>query len=130
MWESAPAGLVFPAAHRKGESVFPIRGPSEVPESAYIDRTGTAASLRPEFCTELANRARAAGAGVLLAHTHVGDRPLEGFSYIDDQGEVSLAEYFGRRLGATANFAAVFTADNVHVRALGRGATHRVALVG
>jgi molybdopterin/thiamine biosynthesis adenylyltransferase len=112
------------------ESVFTVRGLSEVPERAYIERTGSAASLRPEFCTELANRARAAGAGVLLAHTHTGTTPLEGFSCIDDNGEVPLAEYFGRRLGSDTNFTAVFTAGNVHARLLGVGTTHGVALVG
>ena len=128
--ETCAAGLVFPAAARSGEPIFTVRELWELPDQAYTERTATAASLRPEFCTQLANRARAAGAGVLLAHTHLGDRPLQGFSSIDDQGEVPLAGYFGGRLGARANFAAVFTADNVHARVLGVGAAHNVALVG
>ena len=101
-----------------------------MPEHAYLKRTGTAACLRPEFCTELANQARAASAGVFIAHTHVGRNPLEGFSWIDDQGEVALAEYFDGRLGTGINFAAVFTAENVHVRSLGVGGVHETVLVG
>jgi molybdopterin-synthase adenylyltransferase len=128
--ETCAAGLVFPAAARGGEPTFTVRELWELPDQAYTERSATAASLRPEFCTQLANRARAADAGVLLVHTHLGDRPLEGFSSIDDQGEVPLAGYFGGRLGARANFAAVFTADNVHARVLGAGAAHDVALVG
>lgn len=128
--ETCASGLVFRSGTRAGKPVFTVRALQEVPEQAYLTRTSTAASLRPEFCTELANQARAAAAGVFIAHTHVGNRPLKGFSIIDDQGEVPLAQYFGGRLGASVNFAAVFTAEKVHVRSLGVGADHEVVLVG
>lgn len=128
--ETCAAGLVFPSGTRAGEPVFTVRGLREVPEQAYLERTGATASLRPEFCTELANQARAARAGVFIAHTHVGNKPLEGFSWIDDKGEAPLAEYFDGRLGSGASFAAVFTAENVHARSLGVGAAHEVVLVG
>ena len=131
-YETCAAGLVFPAGTRggAGEQVFVIRGFREVPEQAYLERTRSGASLRPEFCTELGNRARAAGAGVVIAHTHVGRNPLQSFSHVDDRGEVALANYFDRRLGTGVNFAAVFTAETVHARSLGAGMAHKVVFVG
>lgn len=128
--ETCAAGLVFPAASYGAELIFTIRELQEVPEEAYLVRNSTAASLRPAFCTELANRAHAAGAGILLAHTHVGDNPLEGFSRIDDKGEEPLSEYFRHRLGAHTNFAAVITARNIHARELGHAAAHDLTIVG
>lgn len=128
--ETCAAGLVFPSANSARERTFVARELQEVPDHAYLERTRTGASLRPEFCTGIANRARAVGAGILLAHTHVGESPLEGFSDTDDRGEGPLAEYFGRRLGGHANFTAVVTPNKIHVRQLGAGALHNVALIG
>lgn len=128
--ETCAAGLVFSAgATAAAESVFTVRGLHEVPEDAYLERTGYAATLKPAFMTELSNAARKAGAGVLLAHTHVGDRPLKGFSGVDDRGEVPLAEYFGRKLPHRQSFAAVVTGTTLHARALGGSGT-AVAVVG
>lgn len=128
--ETCAAGLVFRSGTRVGDPAFTVRGLREVPKEAYLERTGSAASLHPKFCTELANQARVARAGVFIAHTHVGNKPLEGFSSIDDKGEVPLAKYFDDHLGAGMNFSAVFTAENLHARSLGVGAVHEVVLVG
>jgi molybdopterin-synthase adenylyltransferase len=127
--ETCAAGLVFPAGSLGGDPVFTVRGLAEVPQDAYLERTAYAATLKPAFMTELSNAAKKAGAGVLLAHTHVGERPLEGFSEVDDRGEVPLAQYFGRKLPNRQSFAAVFTDTIVRARGLG-GANTTVAVVG
>lgn len=119
--ETCAAGLVFPAGERNGEPVFTVRQLREVEAEAYDERTARAASLKPAFCTEIANAAKQAGAGVLLAHTHVGERPLEEFSGTDDDGEVPLAEYFGRRLPDVPCFTAVFTGQTVRARRVAAG---------
>lgn len=128
--ETCATALVIPAGQRDGEQLFVARTLTEVPDSAYATRTPTAAVLRPEYCIELANAARAAGAGVLLAHTHTGPHPLEGFSSVDDQGEPPLAQYFGRRVAAGQHFAAVFTSSRIHARQLGLGKSLGVTTVG
>jgi molybdopterin/thiamine biosynthesis adenylyltransferase len=127
--ETCAAGLVFPAGTASGGPVFTVRALHDVPEDAYYERTAFAASLKPEFLTELGNAAKKAGAGVLLAHTHVGERPQEEFSSTDDHGEVPLAQYFGRKLSNCQSFAAVFTGSTVRARRLG-GVNVAVAVVG
>jgi molybdopterin-synthase adenylyltransferase len=127
--ESCAAGLVFRAGTAGGEPVFTVRALHEVPEEAYEQRNAYAATLKPAFLTELSNAVKKAGAGVLLAHTHVGGHPLEEFSGVDDRGEVPLAEYFGRKLPAAKSFAAVFTATTLRARTLG-GAAIRTSVVG
>lgn len=117
--ETCAAGLVFPAGTHNGKPVFTVRGLHEVPADAYAqERTSYSASLKPAFNTGLANSAKQAGAGVLLAHTHVGEHPLEAFSNVDDKGEVPLAEYFGRRLPGAPCFSALFTEQAVRARRL------------
>lgn len=128
--ETCATALVVPAGHRDGVPVFVGRDLKEVPAAAYAARSPNAATLRPEFCIELANAARAAGAGVLLAHTHPGANALEGFSSVDDHGEPPLAEYFGKRVAAGQHFAAVFTANRIHARHLGPGMNVDVVAVG
>lgn len=129
VFETCAAGLVFPAGTRDGKPIFTVRQLREVQPEAYAERTAHAASLKPAFCTEIANAAKLAGAGVLLAHTHVGEHPLERFSGTDDDGEVPLAEYFGRRLPGVPCFTAVFTGQTVRARTLG-GSAVDVAFVG
>lgn len=125
--ETCAVGLVLPASAGDAER-FVVRQLDEVPDAAYAERTATAATLKPEFCIEIANRARAAGAGVLLAHTHPGESALEGFSSIDNAGERGLASYFERRVPNGIHFAAVFTASGSYARRLGQ--TELVPLVG
>lgn len=127
--ETCAVGLVFPAGTVGSEPAFTVRGLSEVPEEAYLERSSYAATLKPAFMTELSNAAKKAGAGVLLAHTHVGTDPLEGFSAVDDRGETPLSEYFGRKFPSRTSFAAVFTRKSVHARLLG-GADTAVSVVG
>lgn len=127
--ETCAAGLVFVAGMIAGEPIFTVRGLQEVPKEAYLQRTSTAATLKPAFMTELSNAAKKAGAGVLLAHTHVGVHPLEEFSVVDDRGEGPLAEYFDHKLPKRQSFAAVFTGTTVRARRLG-GAGLPVTVVG
>lgn len=127
--ETCAAGLVFPAGTRNGEPVFTVRQLCEVQPEAYDERTVRAASLKPAFCTEIANAAKLAGAGVLLAHTHVGARALEEFSGTDDDGEIPLAQYFDRRLPGVPCFSAVFTGNTARARNL-NGSAVGVTFVG
>lgn len=128
--ETCASGLVFPAGERDGNPIFTVRQLLEVPDSAYLKRSAMNASLKPAFCTELANNAKAAGAGILLAHTHIGARPLDGFSQTDNQGEGPLADYFRQRLPKVPSFSAVFTGQRIHVRELGNGPTVNAVLIG
>lgn len=128
--ETCAAGLVFPAGERDGDSMFTVHQLQQVPDAAYLERSATTASLKPAFCTELANAAKAANAGVLLAHTHIGEVPLEGFSGADNNGEQPLADYFSRRLSGASSFAMVATGQHIHARVLGDGALVKSTLVG
>lgn len=127
--ETCATGLVFPAGEVGGEPAFTVRAFKEVPESAYLERSAYAATLKPAFLTELSNAAKKAAAGVLLAHTHLGEGALQEFSGVDDRGEVPLAEYFGCKRPNNQSFAAVFTGTTVRARRLG-GADTAVVVVG
>lgn len=128
--ETCFAGLVLPGGTRNGERDYVVADLRPVADDAYLVRTATAATLKPEFCSHLANQAKQNGAGVLLAHTHIGNQPLDGFSMVDDGGEPPLAAYFNRRLPGRANFTAVITAHQVHARTMGPGNAQPLALVG
>lgn len=129
--ETCAAGLVYVASSTSNELQYVVRDFSEVPEDAYIQRTATAAVLKPEYCMHLKNRARAAEAGLLIAHTHPGQNVLEGFSATDDSGERALAEYLHRRAPDHKHFSAVFTASKIYARELGSSeALVSVMLVG
>lgn len=115
--ETCAAGLIHLGDTTQHRHV--VRALSPVPDAAYQQRTPVAAALTPEFILALANRARAEGAGVALLHTHPGQHPLEDFSPNDDAGELSLAEYFGRRVPDQVHLAGVVTHSKLHLRSLG-----------
>lgn len=117
--ETCAVGLVHAASNAGFAPRFVIRDLIEVPAEAYATRTAIAAVLKPDYCIHISNRARAGGAGVFIAHTHPGQRALEGFSDADDQGERALSDYFHRRMPQATHFAAVFTATQIHARKLG-----------
>jgi hypothetical protein len=119
--ETCAVGSVHPAANPAGRSRYTVHDMRIAPASAYIDRSAAHAALTPEFMVEVANHARATGAGVILLHTHPGEQPLEGFSGIDDDGEEPLAAYFKARLPGRAHFAGVVTHSDVFLRELGGG---------
>lgn len=128
--ETCFVGLVQPGGARNGERDYVVADLKPVPDDAYLMRTAITVTLKPEFCSHLANQAKHNGAGVLLAHTHISNQPLEGFSVVDDEGEPPMAAYFNRRLPGRVNFTAVITAQEVHAREMGPGAAQPVALVG
>lgn len=127
--ETCAFGLVTPVGGQRDSARYAVREFIEVPASAYLERSGTSASLSPGFCMETANRARAANAGVLLAHTHPGSTPLLAFSAQDDAGEVPLAKYFNHRV-PHRHFSAVVTGQHVLARPLGSRARVSAAMVG
>lgn len=120
--ETCAIGFVRPARADARRGRFVVQALESVPEAAYQVRTPTSASLTPEFMLGVVNRARAAGAGIALLHTHPGPDALEGFSAVDDAGEVPLSAYFNARLPEHAHIAGVVTPSNMHLRVLGRGA--------
>lgn len=128
--ETCAVGYVRPAPASGRDARLLVHGVELVPESAYQVRTPSRASLTAEFMLEVANRARAEGAGIALLHTHPGAGALEGFSSVDDAGETPLAAYFNGRLPSQPHIAAVVTQSNVHVRALGCGEPLRAVGVG
>lgn len=128
--ETCAVGFAHPAGGPKGAQRHVVCALDPVPPAAYQVRTPTRASLTAEFMLEVANRARAAEAGVVLLHTHPGADPLEGFSMIDDAGELRLVEYFQARLAGRLHFAGVVTQGRVHLRELGCGAPAKVKSVG
>lgn len=121
--ETCAVGFVRPTGgiSRPGRR-FVVQALEPVPDAAYQVRTPTRASLTPEFMLDVVNRARAARAGIALFHTHPGPDTLEGFSAVDDAGEMPLAAYFKSRLPEQTHIAGVVTALNLHLRTLGCGA--------
>jgi len=123
--ESCAVGYVAAAARNR----YVVRRFEAVPESAYLERSASRATLSPEFSVHVANAARAEGLGVLIAHTHVGDAPLERFSGIDDAGESVLLTYFSRRVPGQQHFSCLVT-PALQCRALGARERASVRLVG
>src|SRR4051794_40394368 len=80
--ETCASGLIAPAGTRDGHPRYVVRELLPVPESAYQTRSELSAILSPSYCVDLANRARKAGLGTVVGHTHPGDRPLHTFSSI------------------------------------------------
>ncbi|MGE3433489.1 MAG: ThiF family adenylyltransferase [Ramlibacter sp.] len=119
--ETCAVGLVSPATTTAGRQRYTVHGLRIAPPGAYAARNAVHAALTPDFVLEIANQARAAGAGVILLHTHPGEHPLRGFSQTDDEGEWPLAAYFNARLPGLPHFAGVVTQSDVFVRELGGG---------
>jgi len=128
--ETCASGLISRAGARDGQQVLVVRELREVPSDAYSDRSHVSASLKPSFCTHLANAAKKTKSGILLAHTHVGPQALQGFSSTDDRGEIPLKSYFEGRLPGKPLLASVVTADSFHFRNLGAEPVESVTLVG
>lgn len=126
--ETCAVGFVAPASRTTGDSRFVIRSFEPVPDSAYLVREPFQVALTPQFCMELANRARATGSGVMLAHTHLGG--LADFSAVDDAGEKPLSDYFGRRVSGKNHFSMVVTVNGGRCRRLGSAAAATIQIVG
>lgn len=117
--EICASGFVAPAGMRNGQPRYVVRELKPVPESAYQSRSSVSATLSPGYCMELANSARKEGYGVVLAHTHTGDQPLQSFSSIDDVGEERLKEYFEQRVAESFHVSALVTQYGGQCRQLG-----------
>ena len=128
--ETCAVGFVVPAGVNDKFERLVVRELDEVPDGAYLTRNSYAVTLKPAFLLDVANRARAAGYGVLLAHTHPGADALRGFSQMDNNGEISVAEYLGRRVPAGRHLTAVFTSQTVYCRPIGQGALAETVAVG
>ncbi len=121
--ETCAVGFVRPAEPvRRAGRRFVVQALEPVPDAAYAVREPIRASLTPEFLLDIVNRARAAGTGIALLHTHPGPNAPEGFSSIDDAGEMPLAEYVKGRLPGQTSVAGVVTSQSLRLRSLGCGA--------
>lgn len=89
------------------------------PEDAYERRDATSAVLKPAFLVDVANRARAQGLGVVLAHTHPFADGVPTFSKTDNAGEVEIKAYLDRRASATDHLALVVGPHGSRCRRLG-----------
>lgn len=128
--ETCASGLIAPAGTRNGQPRYVVRELLPVPESAYQLRGPVSAVLSPSYCIDLANRARKEGLGIVLAHTHPGNRPMQSFSSIDDAGEECLKEYFERRVPNSFHLAALFTQSSGQCRQLGSKKLTGLQVVG
>jgi molybdopterin/thiamine biosynthesis adenylyltransferase len=92
-----------------------------VPDDAYERRDAVSAVLKPAFLVEVANRARAQGLGIVLAHTHPFADCVPSFSRIDDAGEIEIKAYLDRRAPGTDHLALVVGPQGCRCRRLGGG---------
>lgn len=91
------------------------------PDAAYERRDAVSAVLKPAFLVEVANRARAQGLGIVLAHTHPFADCVPSFSRIDDAGEIEIKAYLDRRAQGTDHLALVVGPHGCRCRRLGGG---------
>lgn len=125
--ETAAVGFVSTASLGR-DPRFVVRDLAPVPDSAYLARELDRLTLAPQFCMEVANRARALNCGVIFAHTHPNGYP--DFSGTDDAGEQPLAEYFGRRAAGHEHFALLVTSSVARGRRLGTHEDVALQVVG
>lgn len=111
-------------------SAFVVRELKEIPEFAYLRRTATRISVKPEYCIEAASRARKTGAGVVFAHTHLGESAPASFSADDDEGELPLHHYLAQRVAGATHFSCVATATSLVARSMPLGERVRLSVVG
>lgn len=128
--ECCAVAFIHPAGGSSDALRYSVRELLHAPADAYFTRTEVRASLTAEFMMAVANRARALQAGIVLLHTHPGPAPLEGFSGLDDDGEMLLAPYFSARVQGRDHFSAVVTQSGVHIRELGCGPRARALGIG
>lgn len=101
-----------------------------VPDDAYERRDSVSAVLKPAFLVEVANRARAQGLGIVLAHTHPFADCAPAFSKVDDTGEVEVKAYLDRRAPNSDHLALVIGPHGGRCRRLGIGTEVQVWEVG
>ena len=94
----------------------------------YLQRTGIAAQLRPEFVAGVAQRARRTGESLVFVHSHPFD--FNEFSAVDDAGEQQLAEFLAERTPGQMHAAMLVTPDVTLARRLGTGEGLSVTGVG
>jgi molybdopterin-synthase adenylyltransferase len=90
--ESCAIAFARPAGNRLLVGAF-----EEAPAGAYTQRTSVAAVLTPDYLLDVANRARAAGCSLVLAHSHPGETRKPEFSGVDDAGESRLQAFLSAR---------------------------------
>lgn len=101
-----------------------------VPDDAYERRDAVSAVLKAAFLVEVANRARAQGLGIVLAHTHPFADCVPSFSKIDDAGEIEIKAYLDRRAPGTDHLALVVGPHGCRCRPLGGGMDVPVWVIG
>jgi molybdopterin/thiamine biosynthesis adenylyltransferase/proteasome lid subunit RPN8/RPN11 len=94
----------------------------------YRERTNTAAQLRPEVVSIVAQRARKSGESLIFVHSH--PFAMNQFSQVDDAGEKILVEFLDQRTPDVVHAAMLITPEVSMARVLGSGETLEVIGVG
>jgi molybdopterin/thiamine biosynthesis adenylyltransferase len=90
-----------------------------VPEAAYERRDSVSAVLRPAYLAELANRSRAEGLSLVLAHTHPDATGVPRFSAVDDAGEDEVSAFLERRAAVGGHLSLVVGPQGCRCRRIG-----------
>lgn len=105
-----------------------VRESDHPQSSAYTRRDSTHVQLRPEFVSEVAQRARRNHESVIFVHTH--PFPLNEFSAIDDAGELELASFLNQRIPGVTHAAMLLTPETSIAREIGTKIPLRVMGIG
>ncbi len=100
--------LLCTARRDGGDWRLMVREVHIVPPDSCEVRTATAVKLRPAFGLPIEKKASTEGLSLVYCHTHPHQTTEVAFSPMDDQSEVALAEYAGRRSPDVPHCALVF----------------------
>jgi hypothetical protein len=75
-FEACAVGFAHPAGEGRLGPRYTVRELFHAPDTAYLERSPTRATLSPEFMVQIANLARELQASVVMLHTHVGRKRL------------------------------------------------------
>lgn len=92
-----------------------------VPETAYVRRSGTSATLDTSFLLGVANRSRTTGMAVIIMHTHPDSSGWPAFSAVDDAGEIEIGTYLERRAARVPHAAMVIGPNGCRARSIPHG---------
>jgi molybdopterin-synthase adenylyltransferase len=116
--ESAAILLCTPV-HAGTDWRLVVRETHIVPDDQYVERSPVAVTVHPAFGLPVEKKASIYGWALIYCHTHPHQTSMAAFSPIDDESEVALAEYAGRRSLGVPHCALVFAKESMAARKLG-----------
>jgi molybdopterin-synthase adenylyltransferase len=90
-----------------------------VPDDQYVQRSPVAVTVHPAFGLPIEKKASINGWSLIYCHTHPHQTSMAAFSPVDDEAEVALAEYAGRRSPGIPHCSLVFARESLAARKLG-----------